>query len=332
MFLEKVPENLVDCEAMGVGFIFDDYPELEVLGYFRKGLPLHYYATCHKCAKDPELFPGGLFTSNFQNLKSRRPPCSCGGKFHWSERQWIILLNRASTPKGYKFLGWEGDYKGAPTLCRMRCDSHGEWNTARLSNLVLLGRNCPRCGAEVKSIKAQERLENNPKITAQTFHDTGYFHPDTIFTRLGKIRDTNKNAYWRVDCPLCGLSGESQHTHLLVGGRCCGCNIIENQIQGYINIVFDGDSPVAIKFGISSKYEDRVRRQNQGSVYKVINQSVYYFKDNISCRNAEKYCLDNLTCGIIPRSDMSDGYTETTYCHNIDFIAKVFTDFGGVLQ
>lgn len=84
------------------------------------------------------------------------------------------------------------------------------------------------------------------------------------------------------------------------------------------------------KFGIANMSSERIRRQNQLSIYDIINYGIWTYPTVKACRDAERYCLNNLTTKVITKEEMPDGYTETTFPSNIDLVISIFEEHGGV--
>ena len=121
-------------------------------------------------------------------------------------------------------------------------------------------------------------------------------------------------------------------TQMLLSGRlsCRSCNNAE-QKQAYINLLEDNDNIIAIKFGVATDTGVRVKQQNYKSVYNIRNHSTYVFPTASACRQAETRCKQFLICGVIPKDEMLDGYTETTWAYNIDKVIEIYEDCGGIL-
>lgn len=130
---------------------------------------------------------------------------------------------------------------------------------------------------------------------------------------------------------LCEDHGEfyPSVTNFLKGRGCPSCSG-KNQQECYINIVKDGDLPIAIKFGIARNSLRREVAQNKKSVYNVQNYAVWCFPDVFSCKDSERICKQTLVCGILPKSEMPDGYSETTSALNLEKIIEIYEENGGV--
>lgn len=112
----------------------------------------------------------------------------------------------------------------------------------------------------------------------------------------------------------------------------CGCPLCahKNQKQSYINGVYCDDNLIAIKFGIANEYTVRVKKQNEKSIYNVINLHAYEFKDKESCLKSEKELKRKLRTSILSKLEFKDGFTETTSPENLNYIISIFEKYGGV--
>lgn len=321
--------DLYQRPSVTYGFVFDGYPHIELLGYTKHPYKTYnvHYIKCLECAKDPELFGDAIFWATLHDMNKGQMPCGCARLVKWTKSQWETLAVRASEDMGFTFKGWADEvFKGSLTKCNMHCDKHGTWISTTASNLIKLKRGCPKCGNEAKAI---DRKPHKNAVTDEDFFSTGKYHPDTTFKRVGQ-RDGKGAVYWSVNCPVCGIVGEAQADALKRGVRCCGCTNSGNQNTAYINVIQDGEIPIALKFGITCDINRRKREQSSGSIYDVINTHIFHFIDRNKCRDAEKVCKNSLVCGVIPRDEMKSGFSETTYLNNLDKIIEIFTTYGGV--
>ncbi|MNY53388.1 hypothetical protein D3C86_1891410 [compost metagenome] len=123
--------------------------------------------------------------------------------------------------------------------------------------------------------------------------------------------------------------GEAYLAALKSGNRPCCCSN-NRQTKAYINILSEGSTQIALKFGIANTVKRRVKEQNSYSIYDVVNCKTYQFLDKVACLAAERECKKVLFCGVVSKSDMPDGYTETTYLYNLDKIVEIYKKHGGV--
>lgn len=141
----------------------------------------------------------------------------------------------------------------------------------------------------------------------------------------GEVRAYNKIKV------LCKDHGEfyPSATNFLKGRGCPSCSG-KNQRECYINIIKDGELPIALKFGIAKNSATRVGSQNKKSAYIVENYAVWYFTDVFSCKDAERVCKQTLLCGILSKLEMPDGHSETTSVLNLEKIIQIYESKGGV--
>lgn len=326
-------ENLIDPEY---GLRQDDFSQsrprygdgdhLEIIGWSgRNRSNKLYIVRCGKCAKDPELFGEGFFRSSKGNMEAGQIPCGCSKSPNWSREQLFIRCTRKAQELGHEFLGFDGDWMAIRTKVTMYCKRHGEWSSSNIDNLLNGDRGCPGCKVETLS-----KLYKKPdEIMVENFLSTGAFHPETKFWRSERLNSFGRKSHWFMSCPECEQIGEATHSDLNRGQRPCGCSK-QRQQECYINWVKDGETPVVIKFGMATNSLRRVRQQNSKSVYKISAYLVYTFPDVSSCKKAERECKQELECAILPKEEIPDGWTETTWIYNLDKIIEIYERNGGV--
>ena len=272
-----------------------------------------YLIKCSTCASDPEMFGEGLFETSKESLDRGYKPCGCGSSFRYNEGQYKILVERKAEELGVHFVNWAEDFHGGQTKCSMSCDE-GEW-TPTVANFIQKGT--------IKFNRGKARKEDDQII--EKFFSTGVFHEGTIFSRY---RLYNK-WYWKVDCPVCGESGVSQSQHLQRGCRPCACGNYKQKFS-YIHGVYDGDTILAIKFGVTRAKDLRIKYQSRETVYEIKSLGIWEYSEKHNCISAERVCMSELDCGILSKQEFGDGYTETTYPHNIDKVIRIYEDYGGI--
>jgi hypothetical protein len=303
---------------------FGESSQITVLGHFQEGYKKTYIVRCSICIEDPELYQKGLFMCSRTYVNGLKLPCGCSSVPKWNVDQQYIRVLRACSEMGctivtdFDKLNYENQYTKITVCCKL----HGE-RTVPIASITSK-RRCRKCVQEESSLS----LRKPDNIMIQGFLESGAFHPETIFYRSERKTSQGCKNYWWVDCPVCGYSGEAISGDLKKGNQPCQC--IKNQRQSYINLVSDGDLPVAIKFGIAKDFKSRIPRQNKRSVYTVTNLKAWEFPTKESCILAELECKQRLNCGILQREEMPDGFSETTYVYNLDKISEIFEKHGGV--
>lgn len=304
------------------GSKFGVIDQVTVLGHTQDGYVKTYVVSCAVCQKDPELFQNGLFTSSRGHLNMSKIPCGCSSIPKWNQAQQLLRAKRSANKMGYGFRYDPSThpYTGQTARCFLTCEIHGEWETH--INGVILERVCIKCSA------ASGRSRKPDNVMIQGFLDSGAFHPETIFYRSDRKTVQGAKNYWWVECPVCNSKGEVNSSDLRKGNQPCEC--VKNQRQSYVNLVSDRETPVAIKFGIAKAYKTRVQKQNRRSIYDVTNLKAWEFPTKESCILAELECKQSLDCGVVPKEEMPDGFSETTHVYNLDKISEIFEKHGGV--
>lgn len=311
------------------GFEGAQYGNLTVIGWNGKyGNPKKYIVSCAICKGDSELFGEGLFAISKGHLTRGCIPCGCTDKCNWSEYQYKIRVKRVCDTIGLVFNGWANEFTTAnKTLVDADCVDHGKIGNTSIS-FVLDSRfvkSCKGCFA----IRMGNFKRKDDETMIEKFMATGCFSQGTKFTRSERTDKYGHKKYWFMDCPDCGETGEGHLVGIYQGARSCACSGNRQQ-ETYINLLMDQNNVVAIKFGIANLSSERIKRQNQLSVYNIINYGVWTYPTVKDCKDAERYCLNNLTTRVITKEEMPDGYTETTFPSNLELVIEIFEQHGGV--
>lgn len=287
---------------------------LSVLGWTRIiGTRRKYLIRCSECAKDPELFQEGLFETSKESSLRGYKPCGCGKSYRFSEDQYKILIERKALKLGVQFLGFSEEFKDGRTRCRMSCEE-GEWFPS-IYSFIHKG--------QIKFNRGKACGDDSEII--EKFFSTGVFHKDTKFSRY-RLYD---KWYWKVDCPVCRESGVSQSQHLQRGSRPCACGNYK-QRYSYIHGIYDNDVIIAIKFGVSRMRDMRIKYQARETAFRVESLGVWEYEQKHDCVSAERLCKSELVCGTLSKWEFGDGYTETTYPHNIGKVIEIYENHGGI--
>lgn len=304
------------------GSVFGKKGQLIVLGWVERQKDSYgkhkkiYALKCSVCELDPELFGDGLCRSSKSNLTAGRIPCGCAFKPTWTTNQWEVRISR-KLDKNHKFLGLVSPEKGAFSKVKVQCKHHGLWDTGT-ANAIMHGQGCRLCANGVRIDKLSKFNSFEDSKFTENFYTLGGHSREIIFTRISA-------RFWSYTCNVCGEYCETRDQQLYRGSKSCVCSGFAPK-QAYINIVLDNSFPVAIKFGVSVS---AINRKFKDSVYDFHLLSVWDFDTRRQCMSAEAECKEYLDTGIISKLEMPDGYTETTYIHNIENILNIYQKHGG---
>ena len=306
---------------------FGDKGQLEVIGWeYKRNTNKIYILICKECAKDPELNGNGYCKASKRSLEIGNLPCNCSLSPKRDRRQTEIVCKRKAEELGYKFVRFDGDWKGARTKITLNCHEHGDWSGSSVNNL-LRDRKCPACSERDHG----SFLRKPDEDLIQSFKNSGSFPEGTLFWRDESRDDgTDSRLYWFIYCPLCQETARSLSCNLIRGKISCACSP-HKQKEGYINeILNDQGLAIALKFGIARDSDRRLAQQNSRSKYEVKRLVRYLFPDVMSCKSAEKQCRKLIDRGVLSKEDFPDGWTETTDISNFDKIVEVYLRLGGV--
>lgn len=113
-------------------------------------------------------------------------------------------------------------------------------------------------------------------------------------------------------------------------GRGCPHCKGKNQKQAYLHLIKDGDTPVAVKYGIAKLWDRRLREVRGKTPLSVENIGVWNFPTVKACKKVERDVADFVGGGYLKAREFPDGWTETTTTLNTDIIIKIYESSGGV--
>lgn len=198
------------------------------------------------------------------------------------------------------FSSWVGKLKSG--RCPCRCSSHRPWTK------------------EQREYQIKKEMEERRKMGAS----------DLSFVRWASDKaDGNTRERFIYNCPDHGEQETSTGSFLYAANGCPQC-VGKNQQMCYLNIVKDGCVPVAIKLGISNNPEKRIQRQNHRNLFHMTQAGVWSFPSVKSCKESEKTCKQELTCGVLSEREMKDGWTETVSVLDLEKVIAIYEKHGGV--
>lgn len=322
--------KLVDFDITAEDLIEDDLYEYKlpknnackVIGQFGKYRSnRYYYVFCETCAEDPELYGDGIFRSVRTNLMSGRVPCGCGGRYEKNEQQVLTIVGRHLEKHGLVFKGWSGGFIGGDSKCLINCPIHGDYISSRVSTFTRLDNKCRGCFYESLKLSEEE--------WSSVFLSSGSFKEGTRFWRSENKNTSGWKTNFFIECGECKEVYERTSSALKEGNVPCSCGP-NKQDFAYINLISDGRTPVALKFGISSKPTFRFLQQKVQCVFDMTEFASWKFPEITKCREAESLCKKILQTKVLSKEEMPDGWTETTYISNLDKIIEIYESYGGV--
>lgn len=113
-------------------------------------------------------------------------------------------------------------------------------------------------------------------------------------------------------------------------GRGCPHCKGKNQRQAYLHLIKDGDTPVAIKYGIARLWDRRLREVKGKTALCVENIGVWNFTTVGACKKVERDVAHLIGGSYLKAREFPDGWTETTTIPNTDTIIRLYESAGGV--
>lgn len=326
MHLDWNEEDLVSLQRDSrFGQILGDY---EIVGFLphNSGQTKRYVVKCSVCALDPELFGLGLFAGYYEVFVNYKA-CGCGRCFQYSEELQFKRIKRIVEQFGFKFVGFNEQYRGGKTKCTVECPKHGQNSNAAAQQIVQ--KNKPSClGCKSDNQSSIGKFSDQQFI--EKFMATGAYHENTIFYPIDRRSKNGKIAYWVMICGECGGRSELITSSFSRGVKSCDCGV-SRQRQAYINLVYNGAGiPIALKFGIAASSHIRINQQNRKNGLLSRQYEVYEFKTKFDCWAAEREVKSSTEGGFLSKELFPDGYTETVDIKYLVEIQKIYKKYGGV--
>lgn len=238
--------------------------------------------------------------SGFVNYSQGCPHCL--GKHNYDSESFIKRATKAHKGR-YRYDLFE--YNGGRVKSKIICDVHGVFEQIPEDHIA--GHGCPKCGG-------------TEKLSLEGFIGSAYsVHGDTY--------DYSKVVYKSLHKPviiICRKHGEfsqSPASHIHQGSGCPECGSSGGFCQttsGYLYIFeITSNSDSYLKVGITNKNpEVRRRRQESLGKYSISILGTWFSEDGSKILSTETSIKRRVPCGVVPKEDYPDGFTETCdVCH-----------------
>lgn len=205
-------------------------------------------------------------------------------------------------------------YINAHTRVTVTCPAHGEFQ--QLPRHLVLGHGCRSCGYGKNAIARSKDVSNY----------IGQFNGvHNNFYDYSKASNTNSKEKFIVICPIHGefLTTTSNH---IKGKGCPKCGQYKSGFRSnkagtfYILRVTED----VYKFGISNKFEQRLKQIQLKSVFDIQCLLRYDFDDGHIARVIESEIIaSDIQRGVINHCDMRCGYSETFYSKDLSKVLDI---------
>jgi len=213
---------------------------------------------CNKC--------GQIWNTTCYNkfISAGRSCPNCSPTQKLTKEEIIENINKICKEKDFKFIGFNGEYKGIGTKLLLKCNKCGkEWSTTTYNNFRKKDRKSHSCGRksallmpaalnENKAIEKLNKLLKNTSLEFVSFDNNGYIGRNKSHVLL-KCKKCNKiNAYSyqclfnsMIKCKNCEINGKFSNEEAIdmVNKKC-----------DYLNYTFIGFDTCDRKYGGKNTY------------------------------------------------------------------------------
>lgn len=165
--------------------------------------------TCEECSKDKELFPEIVMQTSV--IERGCSGCACNPYHRWSESQHKIRIKRKCEELGYRFLGFQEDFKNNHTKIKLYNPVSGNtWDSCSISNFMR-GREDP--SLRERRIKSKFEGRRNNVVTSalenyplkSTMKDITWETENTPAKIKLKIKYFCTNCCQKVNTDICNI-------------------------------------------------------------------------------------------------------------------------------
>lgn len=216
------------------------------------------------------------------------------------------------------------NYINDHTKVEVRCIKH-DYKFYSTPTHLLSGRSCKLC----KTDKLSNLFVSNSEefiFKSKLLHGDKFSYDKVLYIKSNikvEIYCNNHTGYFMIT-----------PNKLLQGGCCqtCSTHGYNKNKPGYfyIQILYENDVKLYVKFGITNRTPIQRMKQQQGSsIFKhELKESVMFEDGSIPVR-IENEIKKKLNCGIVNKHQLGDGYTETVSIKYIDSILSILENYKG---
>ena len=233
--------------------------------------------------------------TNFVNRKTKCMKCVTGTGVERATQ-----LSTIASARGYRFVGFVGEYKNKYGEAIFECSTHGTWSGI-IGNFVNTDAECPKCASVIP------QLERELQILSITLYE-GYRFVGWV---KGYI-DCKSKAF--IECPTHGIWAVGAIDFISKGNRCPGC-----AMGGYSPFrcgtlyALLSECGMMVKIGISNVPRDRHTNLKRRTPFKFSVHRQLHCEDG-----SHPPMLERLFHDVFPSVGLSgfDGATEWRMWHD----------------
>lgn len=224
-----------------------------------------------------------------------------------------------------KYLGFainsSDEWKGANTKLVLECSKHGIYDTCSVNNLRG-GKRCKQCGID-KQVREQSMSQEMFIERGIAIHGEKYDYTNVNYV--------NAHVKVQLTCNSCGTEFKiSPSKHLNGQGcrKCCKFGGFDYTKPGYFYIQkLTREKLEYYKFGITYDVQKRMSQQKYGSKFEHELIHTEYFENGMDAVLLETQIKNTLTCSVLKKEDLPDGYTETINSNDIELLLEIVKSF-----
>lgn len=291
-------------------------PSVDIIDHYNNSTTKPWLLWCKTC--------NTAIKAKVKNFTYRKVNCKCSKAYTgWTQSQRNEQINHICADRGLKFLGWKDFYNNTRSRIFLKCPKHKHYESS-VGNLVtaFAEYGCPYCADETKNsdkfLGIQTFLENAKKVHGNKFDYSEYEYIDSRTPS-------------RIICKDCNLPFNASYDNHVNKARGCPHEKGKSAVHTYIISIEDKGTPVALKYGKATLWEDRFKTHVKNNPdYKLKLVGVWSYQDTDFCNTSERLVKQFIGKGFLSRKDFPKGFTETSCTSKLEDIIRIFEDCKGV--
>tara|TARA_R110000850_G_scaffold60696_1_gene139127 strand:+ start:100 stop:1263 length:1164 start_codon:yes stop_codon:yes gene_type:complete len=251
-------------------------------------------------------------------IKKGYIPCRCKDSVtpftQWTEELRVDQINTLCQEKNFELISPPTDNKvtGRIDLSCNKCKT--VWNSS-VGNFCNGGYGCPKCGRD----KTEKGVKRSLEYYIKTYPKEGYNYDKAEYSLCTE--------HIEIVCEKHGSFFQSPDNHFRGGRGCPSCTKGGfNKMKSGILYILSVNEEV-IKFGITNHTtEKRMAEIQSKTKQKLTILYEKYFQDGVELYNKEREIMNTFVTGVVSKSELMSGYTETTYSYNLNNIIRLLSE------
>ncbi|EIC3047340.1 hypothetical protein LAB19_001675 [Salmonella enterica subsp. enterica serovar Manhattan] len=262
-----------------------------------------------------------------------------GEELKRNETTYTKEIEEICSKAGKEFHGWDGEYKGQETKCKVLCVEHNKYLKPKISRILdgshKLG--CSEC-AKAARLKGcfdgkehDEVMEHRVSVAKRIVERKGYVY-NGMTEWLG-----SRKTYVKAYCLKHSVEWETRYSSFVGSRKTCTCpechkefrlGMLKREYSGDVNFYIQLLDDKFVKFGITSRdVKTRMKEQSGLSIFEHKLIFEHTFNPGWLAQDLENEIKFRFNCRAVNINDMRDGWSETIMIEDLPNLQQMVYDY-----